>query len=258
MYQKHDGKMKCKEVSIAIKVILQIGLFILFLIFFGIPAVQKYVKKDTIIITSEEDTNGIEAPAVTFSCSFFGKVGWKSVFENTSVTSYNFRIGDHCREENIEGCIEEDTFSFNEFIVGARFGPTSPVDMLMNDSYWSEDLTYTSSGRYYTFTIDKKITHANDHYLVFVLNTSTVAAIHVHDEKFFLMNGNPLGPPINTRAIFPGSTPSQYQEFMLTKHVRLNLERNPCVEEPSYSFTLCVKEKLAQQVKKTGLSFLHF
>ena len=212
MYQKQDGRMKCKEVSIAIKVILQIALFILFLIFFGIPAVQKYVKKDTIIISSEEDTNGIEAPAVTFSCSFFGKVGWKSVFENTSVTSYNFRIGDHCREENIEECIEEDTFSLNEFIVGARFfGPTSPVDMLMNDSFWSEDLTFTSSGRYYTFTIDKKITHAEEDYLVFVLNTSTVAAIHVHDEKFFLMNGNPLGPPTNTRAIFPGSTPSQYQ-----------------------------------------------
>ena len=189
--------MKCKEVSIVIKVILQIGLFLVFLVHFGIPAVRKYVKKDTIIITSEEDTNGTEAPAVTFACSFFGKVGWKSVFENTSVTSNNFRIGDHCKDtENFEGCIEEDTFSLNDFIVGARFGSLSPVDMLMNNSFWTEDLTYTSAGRYYTFKIDKKITHANEDYLVFILNTSTVGAIHVHDEKYFLMNSNPLGPPI--------------------------------------------------------------
>ena len=205
--------MGCKEVSIATKVILQIGLFLIFLVYFGIPAVEKYVKKDTIIITSEEDTNGIEAPAVTFSSSFFGKVGWKSVFENTSVKAFhNFRIANHCKGyEDIEECIEEDTFSFNDFIVGARLGPTSPVDMLMNKTFWTEDLTYTSAGRYYTFNIDKNITHANDDYLVFVLNTTTVAAIHVHDEKYFLMNTNPLGPPINTRSIFPGSTPSQYQ-----------------------------------------------
>ena len=205
-------KMRCKEVSIAIKVILQLGLFLIFLIYFGIPAVEKYVKKDTIIVTSEEDTNGIEAPAVTFSSSFFGKVGWKSAFENTSVTYYNFRIGNHCKGyEDIEGCIKEDSFSFNDFIVGARLGPTSPVDMLMNKTFWTEDVTYTSAGRYYTFNIDKNITHANEDYLAFVLNTTTVAAIHVHDEKYFLMNTNPLGPPTNTRSIFPGSTPSQYQ-----------------------------------------------
>ena len=204
--------MRCKEISIAIKVILQIGLFVIFLFYFGIPAVEKYVKKDTIIITSEEDTNGIEAPAVTFSSSFYGKVGWKSAFENKSVTVYNFRIADHCKGyEHIEECIEEDTFSFSDFIVGARLGPTSPVEMLMNKTFWTEDLTYTSAGRHYTFNIDKSITHAYDDYLNFVLNTTTVAAIHVHDEKYFLMNSNPLGPPTSTRSIFPGSTLSQYQ-----------------------------------------------
>ena len=217
MYQKNDlGQMKCKKVSIGIKVILQLGLFLVFLVFFGIPALEKYVKKDTIVITSEEDTNGIEAPAVTFSSSFFGKVGWKSVFENNSVNSYNFRISDHCKDfDDIKGCIEEDTFSFNDYIVGARFGPTSPVDMLMNKTFWSEDLTYTSAGRYYTFKINKNLTHADADYLMFILNTSTVAAIHVHDEKYFLLNGNPLGPPTNTRSIFPGSTPSQYQVLVL-------------------------------------------
>ena len=161
MYRSADfGKMECKEVSIVIKVILQLGLFLVFLVFFGIPAVQKYVKKDTIIITSEEDTNGIEAPAVTFSCSFFGKDGWKSVFENTSVTNHNFRIGDHCKDsEDIEVCLEEDTFSFNDFILGAKFGPTSPKEMLMNKSFWTEDLTFTSAGRCYTFRVEKHITH---------------------------------------------------------------------------------------------------
>ena len=38
-------------------------------------------------------------------------------------------------------------------------------------------------------------------------------------------------------------------ELGLTKHMRLNLERSPCEEDPNYSFSLCVKESLAQQVK---------
>ena len=34
----------------------------------------------------------------------------------------------------------------------------------------------------------------------------------------------------------------------MTKHVRLNLEKQPCVEDTTYSFSSCVKESVAQQV----------
>ena len=74
--------MICREVSIVFKVIVQTGLFLLFLFFFGIPAAEKYLRAETVIITWEEDTGGIEAPAVTFSGSLIGKFGWKGAFEN--------------------------------------------------------------------------------------------------------------------------------------------------------------------------------
>ena len=205
---KTERKMSdCREVSNSLKAFLQIVLFVLFFVFFGVPAVQKYKKKDTIIVTSEEDTDGIEAPAVTFTSSFFGKVGWKSLFENASVSYMDFRISDHCKDLGIiNECIEKDTFSLSESIIGVWLGPLE-----MNNSFWMEDLTYTSAGRFYTFKINRKISHADDDYLNFVLNTTNVAAVHVHDEKYFLMNSNPLGPPLNTRSIFPGSTLGQYQ-----------------------------------------------
>ena len=44
-------------------------------------------------------------------------------------------------------------------------------------------------------------------------------------------------------------------ELGLTKHMRLNLERSPCEEDPNYSFSLCVKESLAQQVKESIVCF---
>ena len=48
-----------------LKVFLHIALFIVFLIFFGFPAIEKYQKKETVVVLSEEITNGIESPALT-------------------------------------------------------------------------------------------------------------------------------------------------------------------------------------------------
>ena len=116
--------MICREVSIVFKVIVQTGLFLLFLFFFGIPAVEKYLRAETVIITWEEDTGGIEPPAVTFSGSLIGKVGWKGAFENASVNYVNFKIVDQCDryDDDIQQCVLDETFGLNELILGARFG----------------------------------------------------------------------------------------------------------------------------------------
>ena len=39
-----------------------------------------------------------------------------------------------------------------------------------------------------------------------------------------------------------------YRDLTLTKHKRLNLDRRPCEEDPSYSFTVCIKEKLSEKL----------
>ena len=84
--------MNYKKILIAFKVFILTGLFLVFLFYFGIPAVEKYMREKTIVIRSEEDTGGIEAPAVTFSFTFFRKVGWRTIFENATVNYVNFKI----------------------------------------------------------------------------------------------------------------------------------------------------------------------
>ena len=39
-----------------------------------------------------------------------------------------------------------------------------------------------------------------------------------------------------------------YHDFTLTKHKKLNLDRRPCVEDETYDFTVCIKEKLSETV----------
>ena len=46
-------------------VVVQFILVALFLMVFGIPSIQKYLDKGTIVVSSEEETDGIEAPAIT-------------------------------------------------------------------------------------------------------------------------------------------------------------------------------------------------
>ena len=48
-----------------LNILLELTLFGLFLIYFGIPSISKYLAKETIVISSVEETNGIEAPAIT-------------------------------------------------------------------------------------------------------------------------------------------------------------------------------------------------
>ena len=68
-------RMGCHQVTRYIKAALQVALFVAFLFFFGLPAVDKFQKEETIATYSSKETSGIEAPAVTFSV--FSN-GWKS------------------------------------------------------------------------------------------------------------------------------------------------------------------------------------
>ena len=74
----HVYNMKSYIIS-GIKIVIQLILFAAFLIHFGIPSLEKYGKEETISVTSEAETNGIDAPAVTISV-FYGAqgTGWKS------------------------------------------------------------------------------------------------------------------------------------------------------------------------------------
>ena len=99
--------------------ILQIILFVLFLIFFGIPSVEKYLEKQTIVISSEEQTNGIKAPAITFVARKKRGVvkGWKSVDKDVNFKSFVFVH--HCQMmsfTDMDICHKSDTFEKDDFL----------------------------------------------------------------------------------------------------------------------------------------------
>ena len=231
-----------------IEVLLHFLLFVFFLAFFGIPAVLKYRREETITISSLELTHGIEAPAVTL-IALNNSTGWKTAPATTDGESlFAFSIFDHCEELNItdlEACIASDSIRLTDYLIEAGFGLNN---FTQHEPSWTEDMGVTVQGRYYTWNPRKVLTPDATDVMFFTAHRNFTFSVFVHDINFFVANVNPLGPPMSFWQFKGQSMTSHYQEITLTKYKKLNLDNRPCEEMKDYSFTVCVKEKLSQQV----------
>ena len=190
-------------------ILLQLGLFVIFLIFFGIPSVTKYLDKETMVVHSEEETNGIEAPAITmFAVKKTGiamsmmTLGWKTI-DNSLTSLDSFKMIDHCMKTgwiDIKACISYDTFELSEFLKEAKLGlfdeknTTSLFRDPSTSPLWTEDMTVTFSGRYFTLKLSKIINRRDSDVILFHMDTTSsfIYTFFVHDESFFIYNINPF------------------------------------------------------------------
>ena len=246
--------MKLKVLLIS-KTTLQLVLFFLFLTFFGIPSFKQYQRKETIVIKSELETDGIEVPAVTLQATLDNTLGWKSVKEE-DINWISFELFEHCKGINktIEECVQTDTIKLSDFLAEARFENTYDssnsvqIDLSPSSLDWKEDMTTTGFGKHFTFKFSKPFVFDDEYCLMFSLFRNFTFFLFVHDENFFFYNANSLGPPINYQTFQGLNEKNHYQELTLTKHTKLNLDRQPCEENTAYSFNSCIKESLSKQV----------
>ena len=238
--------------AISINLLFYCLLLALFIIFFGIPSIQKYLKKETITVYSQEFTNGIEAPAVTL-LALNNEIGygWKNKSSQTDSFAgklTNTFVLDHCMEINqtdLEACVTSDSIGLTDFLKNAAFGLTSRG---LNTSEWTWDVDNTAWGRYFTWNPQKLITPEWTDFMFMSTHKNFKMYVLIHDIKYFLFNSNPLGP-VKSIWDFDGTAVSHhYQEISLVKQKKLNLDHQPCNEDENYNFKSCVKESIARQV----------
>ena len=246
------GSKWCQTLVSGTNILLHLLLFLFFLTFFGVPSIEKYLARKTIVIFSEEHTNGIEAPAITFVASN-GWIGWKTADESMEDP---FDMVAHCQRLNttdMESCISRDTFQLADFLRAARLGFYDEEHSFLSESsssFWTEDITVHYLGRHFTLQPSQKITRNSSDTPSFFLDASFSYSVFIHDENFFLINYNPMGLPSRVWTIKGESRKggSSFHQITLTKHKRLNLDQRSCEEDPSYNFNTCVKEKLSAKV----------
>ena len=242
-------------VSSSIELFLYGILLVLFMVFFGIPSVQKYQSKETIFLSSRKWTNGIEAPAVTIiALNNNTGYGWKSKSNQTTSDMgrhTNTFVLDHCKEINqtdLEACISQDSFSVNDILTAATFQMTESSFNQLNLSSWTESMDTTANGRQFTWKPQRFISPNLTDAMFLSVYKKFRFFIFVHDINFSFVSNNPLGTTAAFWECDGSSMKSHYQELLLVKHKRLNLDQQPCEEAEDYSFSSCVKEKIAEEV----------
>ena len=138
--------------------LLQSVLVIVYIIYFGYPALLRYKEYKTYILSDVKVTNGIPAPSVTF-CPVIktSSYGWKTRRNDTLADvkfDDDFEVSprvlymlsscvpskNHCKKD-IDECIAQNTFKLSDAIIkvtkGSEFAAMSSIT---NASYWRESL----------------------------------------------------------------------------------------------------------------------
>ena len=243
--------------GMAIDIFLYGLLLVLFMVFFGIPSIEKYMRKDTIFVTSQDSTNnGIEAPGVSIiALNISTGYGWKSSTNQTNsgmLARYSTTfILDHCREINqtdLEKCIAVDSFDLTEFMTTATYGLSQTSVGKLNKTSWTMHVGQTPDGKVFTWNPQRVITPHRDHIMFLSLYKNFTYFIFVHDIDFYIISTNRLGATKAFWEFNENTMQSHYQEIALVKHKRLNLDHQPCEEDENYRMIECVKESFAKQV----------
>ena len=111
----------------------------------------------------------------------------------------SFKFDEHCAKldiSKIEECVEKDTFNLTDVITGAHYGFSNSSEN-SSSFFWTQDFTEANMGKQYTLKPRRTLLSNNlDDVLVTHLGVGRNLnfAIFVHDENFFLVSRNPLGP----------------------------------------------------------------
>ena len=217
--------------------LFQLVLFTIFLYFFGLPAVEKYCRKEVILVETIKNEDGIHAPAITIALPDQLE---EDVFERCNTS--------------IEACIMASTFNSTNLIDSVLLGYERRMSLnLTNEGLLSEEFNQIWAGRYFTINLPMQIGPDDDEDQLYIgLYPQFVYQIFVHDPAFFIYNENPMTIPQINKYFDTKNTKSHYYRLDLTEMYELDIPNDPCNPNSDYNFHECVKASVAKQVSTTS------
>ena len=231
----------------ALRAILQMLLFCLFLYMYGLPAWEKLNQQSTIVIKTRENTKGIQAPSISIaSINKATGFGWENI---TQQTKYENTLVHQCKNySSVEACLASETYQWHQFINDTLLGFKNKLSLLNNKDVWVPDFTYASYGRLFTFHPNLRIgPQPWKEQIIISLSKGYNYEIFVHEPNFFILNTNDFALP-SKRVRVASNNFKFYYKISAIQHIEKNVPGDPCIEDEHYSFTACVKESLALKV----------
>ena len=231
------------------KGIVQVVLFVIFLIFFGRPSLERYLAQDIMVVqSSQEDEAGVAAPGLTLcpgnTSNNITDGGWRQMRPQPHLLTFTEA---QCSGFNgsVEECIEERTYSQEEVVARSHMG--SILRHNLSDS-WSAGFTNGYSGRCYTLKLHQNM-RDNDSVsqtLELFFDTDLTYTLYLHDPMFYTPGFNPTTFPGKIMR-FNVEDKSVLLRFVLTKHQKLSTPQRPCSQDTLYNFNACVKESFSRE-----------
>ena len=186
----------------------------IFLQFFGIPYILRYLENKVLVVVDKKETKGIPAPAITF-CGIHPKTkAWKKA------TSLTTALNTCNSSDNLFDCMESQAWSLEDVVLDAVKGVTVKEN-LMNASLWSSQ--FLKKKACFTMNLNKKIgTNFKVDGIDFSLNKTMLYTLYIHSQTYFLENSNPLTLPIIQLEVQPSVvTCNTYLSLAMVEHHEL-------------------------------------
>ena len=218
------------------RLILQLALLIIFLSYFGLPSLWRYLEGEVLTIDSRKETRGVPAPAITF-CARSPQTGpWREVGGlQKSLERCN-------TSKDVFACMETQAWARKDVVTKAEDGKKQ--DMSSSNLWKSQFLKGFWSC--HTFSLNGKIGPSDE--IFFHLNRLMLYAFYIHGPDFFIQNYNPLAMPNNYGKLFPSKDCNSNFTLALTERRELNTNEDPCEMKENYSFVSSIEDSIAEKV----------
>ena len=232
--------MKCR-VSTWSRLIFQLVLFAIFLYFFGLPAVEEYMRKEVMVVETEKDMGGIPIPAITIAVP----------------DQLEEDVFDRCNM-SLDKCIMARTPNASNLIESVQLGYERRMFINLTKEMLTEDFSQIWAGRYFTLNLPISIGPDDDEDQLFiVLYPQFIYQILVHDPEFFIFTDNPTAIPQMNKYFDAQNTYSHYYRLVLTEMHELDIHQSdPCNPNYDYNFSECVKNSVSMQVYRISHIFI--
>ena len=186
------------------RISFQLSLFLTFLYFFGLPAIEKYLRRDIMLVERSKFTDGIPVPAITIA------VADQILFDYESCTNLEFSL--------IEGCIDANSKSWPEFLNSVVLGYRRKKFVNLTSDLVIEDFDLVY-GKHFTLNMTLLKIGPDDlrEQMYILLEPGYVYQIIIHDPDFFIFNENPDAIPMIIKYVDTRIVKSHFYRLALTE-----------------------------------------
>ena len=214
--QQENQRMKFSAKWLLVKgprLLLQLTLALIFLFFFGLPAIKQYLTKEVMVVKTMRESGGkIATPSISINArNPKTKLGWK--VDDTWTYLENCLLSNHS-----ENCIENGVYNQKEVLNNVFLGYTRMLSLMNTTNLWRKHFAKTTQGSFFTFNFPFPVGPDLDQdRLVFELSNDLEYRIYIHDPKYFVITSNNAYFPVVKISTNPKTTQSFFFNFDLTE-----------------------------------------